>query len=197
MRALTLGLLALFLVAPELRAIAPEPARTPAGPGKVFLTVEEALELAFGDARVVRERIFLTPDEAERIEELGSVDLSGRMVYAYRATRDGDPVGTAYFDNHKVRSMKETLMFVVDPADEIQRVEVLAFAEPLDYLPRARWYGQFLGKGLDDELDLKRGIRSVTGATLTARATAEAARRSLAIHRVIGDRDRTAGGGLD
>ncbi|MDH3816392.1 MAG: hypothetical protein OEV48_17995 [Acidobacteriota bacterium] len=37
---------------------------------------------------------------------------------------------------------------------------------------------------MDDELALKRDIRPVTGATLTARATTEAVRRVLAIHAV-------------
>ena len=39
--------------------------------------------------------------------------------------------------------------------------------------------------GFDDELSMKRGIRAVTGATLTARATTDAARRVLAVHKVI------------
>ena len=37
---------------------------------------------------------------------------------------------------------------------------------------------------LDEELELKRAIRPVTGATLTARATSDAVRRILAIHDV-------------
>ena len=45
------------------------------------------------------------------------------------------------------------------------------------------------GRKLDDDLALKRGIRSVTGATLTARATTEAVRRILALHRVVEEED--------
>jgi hypothetical protein len=67
----------------------------------------------------------------------------------------------------------------------VARLEVLAFAEPEEYLPRARWYGQFLGRALDDELNLGRGIRGVSGATLTARATTRAVRRVLAVHAVL------------
>ena len=49
----------------------------------------------------------------------------------------------------------------------------------------AAWYGQFPGKGLDADLDLKRGIHPVAGASLTARATTAAVRRVLALHRVL------------
>ena len=67
----------------------------------------------------------------------------------------------------------------------IERVEILAFSEPPEYIPRGKWYAQLVGRTLDDELDLKRGIKGVTGATLTARATVRAARRILALDEVI------------
>jgi len=67
----------------------------------------------------------------------------------------------------------------------ILRVEVLSFSEPEEYMPRPKWYEQFQGKPLDDELSLKRSIRPVSGATLTAHATTDAARRVLAIYRVL------------
>jgi Na+-translocating ferredoxin:NAD+ oxidoreductase RnfG subunit len=56
-------------------------------------------------------------------------------------------------------------------------------------MPREGWYGQYEGRLLDDDLALKRGIRPVTGATLTARATTEAVRRVLALHQVIAKED--------
>jgi hypothetical protein len=96
-------------------------------------------------------------------------------------------VGTAYVDTHRVHTLRESVLVVVDPAGRIGRVEVLAFGEPEDYLPRGRWYDQFLGRPLDDELSLKRAIRGITGATLTAHATTDAVRRALALHRVLAD----------
>jgi len=77
-------------------------------------------------------------------------------------------------------------MVALDAAGAVSRVEVLSFREPQEYLPRDAWYEQFDGRRLDAELRLKRGVRGVTGATLTARATTEAVRRVLALHAVIG-----------
>lgn len=160
-----------------------------AAPTKVFLSPDEALELAFPDCRIERTRVYLSEREVERLEKLGRVDFEGRMAFQYVATRAGRRVGTAYFDTHKVRTLKETVMVVVGPDARIQRVELLAFGEPEDYIPRGGWYGQFRGKALGDGVDLKHGIRGVAGATLTARATAGAARRSLALHRVLLERE--------
>lgn len=183
-----LPLLAKLLLA--LAATAPTAPALPAG--EVFLTVEEALELAFPGCDVERHKFFLTLEEEERASELAKADVEQRIVYAYEARKDGRLVGTAYFDAHKVRSLKETLMLVVAPDGAIARLELLAFAEPVDYIPVAAWYGQFPGKRLNDDLNLKRDIKGVTGATLTARATTAAARRVLALHAVV--QERGAGG---
>ena len=158
--------------------------------GKVLLTVEEALALAFPECHVERRTVYLTEEEQAHARELARIPLDVRVVRPYVATREGKLVGTAYFDNHRVRTKNEVVMFVVGPDDRLQRFELCSFAEPAEYIPRAAYYAQFQGKKLDDELDLRRGIRSVAGATLTARAGAEAARRTLALHGVIAERER-------
>jgi hypothetical protein len=153
---------------------------------KVFLTKEEALKLAFPGASVERKTAFLTDGQRREAQKLsGEAELPAALATYYTATRDGREIGVAYFDAHLVRTMPETVMVVVDPAGAIVAIEVLSFDEPEEYMPRPRWYAQFSGKALDDELSLKRGIRPITGATLTARATTEAARRVLALHRVL------------
>jgi Na+-translocating ferredoxin:NAD+ oxidoreductase RnfG subunit len=158
-----------------------------AGPlrAKVFLTVDEALRLAFPGCAVERRTVFLTPEQKSRIEQLARGEVKSALVNPYHATCGGKDGGTAYFDSHVVRTLPETLMVVIDPQGKVRRVEVLSFAEPEDYLPPAKWYGQFAGQGLGDDLALGRHIRNVTGASLTARATTEAVRRMLALHQVL------------
>ena len=153
---------------------------------KVFLTQEEALRLAFPGATVERRTAFLTEAQQKEAQKLSGDDqLPRALVSFYVARKDGREVGTAYFDTHVVRTMPETILVVVDPAGILARVEVLSFSEPEEYLPRPRWYAQFPGKPLDAELSVKRGVRPVVGATLTARATTAATRRVLALHRVL------------
>lgn len=156
------------------------------GGGKVFLTTEEALQLAFPEARMERTTHYLTRKQLEAARERAAVEIGSAIVQGYRAwDRDGRLLGTAYFDTHRVRTLPETLMVVVDPAGRVRRVEVLSFDEPLDYLPKGAWYAQFQGRALDQELALRRGIQGVTGASLTARATTDAVRRILALHAVV------------
>ena len=169
-------------------ALATPPGRA-APRGKVFLTLDEALALAFPDCTVERRTEYLSDAQKRRIAKLAKVDFERNLAFPYVATRKGELVGTAYFDTHRVRTLRETLMVVVTPEGTIARIEVLAFAEPPDYIPRASWYAQFPGHDLDGDLQLKRGIRGVTGATLTARATTNTARRVLALHQVLSAAD--------
>jgi hypothetical protein len=149
---------------------------------KTFLTQEEALRLAFPKGAVVtRKTAFLSEaDRAEVARRSGGAPPPGLVAY-YVASADGKDAGTAYFDTHIVRTLPETILVTVDPKGAIARIEVLSFSEPEEYLPRGTWYGRFPGKTLGDELSEKKGVRPVTGATITVRVTVEAARRVLAL----------------
>jgi hypothetical protein len=159
---------------------------------KVFLTQEEALKLAFPGAAIERRTAFLTEAERQEAARLAGGPPPSALAVAYVATKEGRLLGTAYFDTHVVRTQNETLMVAVNPAGSIARIEVLSFSEPEEYLPREHWYAQFPGKILDGELAIRRGVRPVSGATLTARATTEAARRILALHQVLARRNSKA-----
>lgn len=158
---------------------------------KSFLTQEEALRLAFPKGAVVtRKTAFLSDaDRAEVARRSGGAPPPGLVAF-YAATLDGKDAGTAYFDTHVVRTLPETILVAVDPKGAITRVEVLSFSEPEEYLPRGTWYGQFPGKTLGDELSEKRGLRTVTGATITVRVTVEAARRVLALDAFLKEKSR-------
>lgn len=155
------------------------------GPGKVFLTADEALALAFAGCEITRSTVYLTDAQKARATKLAEADVDASIARPWVATKDGKLVGTAYLDTHKVRTLAETLFVVVDPEGRVARIEVLAFAEPQEYLPRASWYAQFVGRALDADLRVKGAIRPVTGASLTVNATTHAVRRVLAVHAVL------------
>lgn len=157
----------------------------PSATAAVLMTQDEALSEAFPGAEVERLTEYLDEEQAARAADLAGSELASRLVIRYRATREGKRIGTAYFDTHVVRTVTETLMIVIGPDGRVSRVDVLSFDEPTDYLPRPAWYDQFDGRQLDPELSLRRGIRAVTGATLSSRAATAAVRRALAIDRIL------------
>lgn len=160
-----------------------------AGPGpvagQVELTQEEALAEAFGSAEVERRTAYLGDAGAARIAAATGIDPDEvpRVVTHYVALApDGTPLGAAYFDVHRVRTLPEVLMIVVRPDGTVGRVEVLKFSEPPEYLPPGGWLAQFQGRGAGDGISLKQDIVNLTGATLTAEAVTSAVQRILATH---------------
>jgi len=167
-------------------------AATAPAPGAERPGAEELLSQAFPRAAIVREAAFLTGAEIARAAELSGVEPPSALITRYVATAVADGggtlLGTAYLDTHLVRTLPETLLVLVAPGGTIRRIEVLSFAEPAEYLPRAAWFEQFADRPLDADLALDRRIRPVVGASLSARAATAAARRVLAVHRVLGER---------
>lgn len=157
------------------------------GDGKVFQSVDQALERAFDGCKVERRTVFLTAAQVAQVEAYAQSELDSQIVHPYVARCDGEWRGTGYLDSHRVRTLPETLLVTVTRDGKLRCIDVLSFREPLDYLPPEAWYRQFEQRQLDRELALGRGIDGVTGATLTARATSQAVRRILAIDRVLRD----------
>lgn len=107
-------------------------------------------------------------------------------IYArYLALRDGEVIGRAYVDTHVVRTKRESLLISLETDGRVRRIDVTAFLEPPEYLPSELWRQQYHGRRLDDDLAVGRAIRPITGATLTTRAVNAAARRVLALDRVL------------
>jgi len=150
----------------------------------VFETQEAALARAFPPpARVVRSTSFLTPRQVEAAGRAAQAPVESAVVTRYAAFGpDGGLLATAYFDAHVVRTAREVLMVVVAADRSVRSVDVLAFGEPQDYLPRAGWLKRVEGRKAEDELFVGRALAHVTGATLTTRAIAAAVRRVLAVH---------------
>jgi Na+-translocating ferredoxin:NAD+ oxidoreductase RnfG subunit len=86
---------------------------------------------------------------------------------------------------HNVRTKPEAFLIVLTPAGDVRSVRILAFHEPLDYLPTDSWYGQFEGRRSTDRLRVGGDIHGVVGATLSARAAADGVRRMLAYWEVL------------
>ncbi len=158
---------------------------------KSFLTQEEALRLAFPKGAVVtRKTVFLSEADRADVARRSGGAPPPRLVIYYTATVEGRAAGTAYFDTHVVRTLPETILVAVDPKGAIARIEVFSFSEPEEYMPREAWYGQFAGRTLGEELSERKGIRPVTGATITVRVTVEAARRVLALDAFLEEKGR-------
>ena len=153
---------------------------------EVFLSKQEALELAFPDAdRVERKTLVLTSAQAEAVEARARAKLDSKLATVYTGVRGGETLGHAFIDVHTVRTLPEAFLVVLSPEGEVRTLRLLAFYEPPEYAPSDAWLAQFDRRRLDDELALRRGIHGIAGATLSSRAVTGAVRRALALQAVL------------
>jgi len=150
------------------------------------LEPQEAMQLCCPDSTVVEKVVTLTQDQLESIAQRSGESVPSSTVRCFEARHEDQVVAVGYLDVHRVRSKKQALLVVVactgKLAGTVQRIEVLAFAEPRRYLPSDRFYEQFHGRTLGPDLREGRDIRRVGGATMTTRVTVAAVRRVLATH---------------
>lgn len=179
MRRALLGLLVALLAAAG--SLVERPAAA-----KVFASQKQALAEAFPDAdRFERRTFVLTREQSEAIEKQAGLPAEARVVVLHVAHRGDRVLGYAEIAVHKVRTQPEAMLVVLGVDGSIRSVRIIAFHEPLDYLPTDRWYAQFVGKKRGDGLTLGRDIHGVVGATLSAQAAADAVRRVLAYWEIL------------
>mgnify|MGYP001003024836 CR=1 FL=1 len=153
---------------------------------KVFAGQKQALAEAFPEAtRIDRKTFILRREQSARIAELLGVPVEAKVVVLHVAFQGERVIGYAEIAVHKVRTQPEAMLLVLSPDGRIRSVRIIAFHEPLDYMPTNRWYAQFVGKGKGDGLTLGREIHGVVGATLSAQAAVDAVRRLIAYWEVL------------
>ncbi len=148
---------------------------------EVFTRPPDALKRAFPKAERIDARdVLLTDDMVRRIEKLARTRPRDRLVTFYTAVTDGRVAGHAVVHSHIVRTKRETFLLVFEPDGRIRHVDIIAFFEPLEYMPTERWLAQLRGKSANHRLTVGDDVAAISGATLSARGIAEEARWLLA-----------------
>ncbi len=152
---------------------------------QVFKNQDTALKSVFGNvADVQRKTIFLTDDQAAQIQKVAKTKIGSKIVTYYSGLKPDSTTAYVFFETNIVRTKRETFMVVLNPDATVASVEMLAFYEPRDYLPRENWFKLFTNKFLNENFWPKREIHAVSGATLTVRAVTLGVRKIMALYQV-------------
>jgi hypothetical protein len=150
----------------------------------VYYSKDEAFELAFGEgAEIEAKPLFLSDEQAAEIEKIAQVKLESKLFTFHAGKRGGQLLGYAFIESHNVRTQPETALIVLSPTGALTRLEMLAFHEPPEYQPPARWFEKLYRRPLE-ELRLNQGVDGIAGATLSSGASLDGVRKVMAIYRV-------------
>lgn len=154
---------------------------------------EKALQEIYPGGKLEIKTIPVTRDDTKNLEKQYGLKLDPGLADFYIVKKDGKIIAYGYVDIHIVRTKPEMVLYTITPDGKIDVVQVLAFQEPLDYLPDESWFNQFHGRD-ENSVKFKKDISNVSGATLTARAAAENARKALILWRYFfGNKSATPG----
>lgn len=146
-------------------------------------TFQAALSRMYPGCELKKEVLYLTDGQKEKIEKVSGLKLPSKLANRYRNC-DGSFV---YIDSHIVRTLNQTVVVEVTKK-KIKTFSVSAFLEPQEYKAPLKWLAQIASKALD-ELVLFKQIDGLSGATLTAKANVDAARRVLALDQVLSEQN--------
>lgn len=156
----------------------------PVALGTVYYSKDEAFELAFGEGSQIEEvPVFLTDEQAAEIEKAALAKLDSKLFTFYAGKKEGKLLGYAAIESHTVRTQPETTIIVLSPTGELTKTEILAFHEPPEYQPPARWFERLYHRPAA-ELRLDQGVDGISGATLSCRASLDSIRKVMAIFKI-------------
>lgn len=147
---------------------------------------EKVLSEIYPNSKIEIKNIAISDSQAEKVKELSGIKIENRLVTFYLVKVNSKIKAYAYVDIHIVRTHPEVVLYVLNERGEIELIQILSFKEPPEYMADDNWLRYLKGKTIGkDLLRLRRDVPNMTGATLTAKAITDNARKVIALWKVI------------
>lgn len=153
---------------------------------KILTAPIDSMQFAFGtDIDIEKRNILLTSKQAHDVQKLAKTKLSTKIYQVYKASKEKKVLAYGILVSQKVRSKNCVVMYHITKNGHLRSIEIIAFNEPIEYLPNKRWLKLFHNRSVSKPLYLTKQIPTITGATLSAHSITNAARIAFAIYNVL------------
>lgn len=161
-----------LLLLPVAALVVAAPARA-----TVYLTVPQAQQLMFPGAVLTPAFVALSADQAQTIERQTGVDVLNRQLKIWHSSSGGWFIADQVVGKHDFIP----IALALDAHGAVKDVEILEYRETYgDQVRNAAWRAQFVGKTHAASLTLGKGIKNISGATLSSRHITDGVKRLLA-----------------
>ena len=152
---------------------------------KVLISIDEAIHNSFPKHKIEIEKknILLNLQEMKIIQKDTKLKLHSRIVKTYFVKSEKKTIAYGVLTSRKIRSKNGVVLYLLDKNGKMLSIEIIAFNEPLEYLPNEAWKKQFENVEQNIDLELGQNITPITGATLSAKSALEGARIAQALYR--------------
>jgi len=135
----------------------------------------------FSAKNVDTQNIILTNAQLQQLIKTSQQPIESKLYRIYVAKNDAKILGYGVLMSKKVRTKTAISLYLIGIDGKIKSIEIVAFNEPMEYLPTKTWLNVFDQKSSANTLKLNQDIPTTTGATLSARAITDGARAALAL----------------
>lgn len=139
----------------------------------------------FGAKSVDTQNLILNDVQVAHLSKASMQKIETKLYRLYVAKNGSQTLGYGVLLNKKVRTKTAIALYLIGMDSKIKSIEIVAFNEPLEYLPSATWLNVFDQKSSENTLKLNQDIPTTTGATLSARAITDGARTALALLDIV------------
>lgn len=140
---------------------------------------------AFNAKSVETRNTILSDAQVSELSKLSTQKINSKLHRIYLAKNGDKIVGYGVLMNQKVRTKTAIALYLIGLDKKIKSIEIVAFNEPMEYLPSATWLNVFDQKNSANTLKLNQDIPTTTGATLSAKAITDGARAALALLEIV------------
>jgi len=133
------------------------------------------------NAQVKKKQFKLSAKQIKLLQNKAKARLDSNVVRIYTAKNGNSVEGYGVLLLQTIRTKKAAVLYIIDKKEKIKSIEIVAFMEPGEYKPKQSWQNTFKGKTKEDNLFAGKGIPTISGATMSARAISDAARIAIAI----------------
>ncbi|QFR50008.1 FMN-binding protein [Sulfurimonas lithotrophica] len=150
---------------------------------KVLTSIDEAMNATFGeDCKISKKTILLKNNEFKKVQKIAKTKIKSKIFQVYFAKKDSKTIGYGVLISKKIRSKNGVVLYMIDVNGTLKEIEIIAFNEPLDYLPSKKWKNEFINTPNSKLLEVGKNIPTITGATLSAKSITNSARVALALY---------------
>lgn len=139
----------------------------------------------FGGKSVDTQNLILNDAQVAQLSKASMQKIETKLYRLYVAKNGSQTLGYGVLLNKKVRTKTAIALCLIGMDSKIKSIEIVAFNEPIEYLPSATWLNVFDQKSSENTLKLNQDIPTTTGATLSARAITDGARMALALLDIV------------
>ncbi len=153
---------------------------------KTNVTVDSVIKSSFSNVSTIEaKQLILTKKQFSKVQKRAKAAVTTKIYRYYDIKSSSKSLGYAVLISKKVRTKKATVLYGFEHSGKLKFTEIMAFAEPPEFIPGKTWMGQLQNQKRSAKLTVGKDIPTISGSTLSANSITQGARVARAIYEIV------------